>query len=529
MRYTRFFYLVMPVVLVSLLFGISGCLKLKGPDQQQPASLVTDAYMARAVDAQLKPVNASNTFYVDADILYLSLKLNNAPANTQVMAKLTYLEGEAADLANTNMFNESQSGHDTMYMAFAVKPPPGGFPQGNYRMDVSANGQPQASIPFKVQNLAAPKGWPKINRFSASTNRIPQGQSVILTWDVSDATRITLQPEIGTIPAVGTRSVSPTVTTTYVLTASNDAGASKGQVSIEVTAPVSGVPDLSIKSIWLEGKMLYYTIRNGGTLESAPSYCHLYVNNIRPAMGSESYVQALKPGQEKTLTFSSYEWPYDISSVNLADAIVNNAYDPSVFNHVVKVCADARDEVQEGNENNNCRTQLVGFLWDYDLLAVSHMAIYSNSWDTLGRLEGITQSDPKGAHIKMGDGSLMMIPEHKPQGFIRGKWGEVWEERMYWIKIPIKTKFIARVGLHSSAAGSDGVTFKLGFLDSTDSLRWLDSKKMTVPDKYEDWVVDLTDQQGYFGYFLLQVDAGNDWANDYAVWKTARLQQFNDP
>jgi len=51
---------------------------------------------------------------------------------------------------------------------------------------------------------------------------------------------------------------------------------------------------------------------------------------------------------------------------------------------------------------------------------------------------------------------------------------------------------------------------------------------MTAPGVFEDWVVDLSDQQGAFGYFLLQVDAGNSYTNDYAVWKEARLAQVSD-
>jgi len=102
------------------------------------------------------------------------------------------------------------------------------------------------------------------------------------------------------------------------------------------------------------------------------------------------------------------------------------------------------------------------------------------------------------------------------------------EAKIYPIKIPPLLQFKARVGLSSYAQGSDGVTFKLGFLDSTDTLRWLGEKKMTAPGVFEDWVVDLSDQQGAFGYFLLQVDAGNSYTNDYAVWKEARLAQVSD-
>jgi hypothetical protein len=533
MRNLRYYIVLITVTALSLVMANTGCLKIRTADQQ-PATLVSDAMLATGVDPELKPVNASNTFYVNTDAIYLSLKLNNASANTQVMVKMTYLGGEASNLANTTMFNQSQSGQGTKYLSFSIKPPPGGFPQGDYQVAISANGVEQVSLPFKVQNLQAQQGWPVISKFSATPATVPMGQSVTLSWDVSDATRVTLQPAIGTIPSSGTRAVTPALTTTYVITASNDAGTTKRELMVTVGAAVAGAPDLVITNIWLEGLMLYYTIKNAGAVDSPPTYTHIYIDNLFPSMGGSSFADVLKPGQEKTLVFSSYQWPYGVETggVGSWNPDVDQVYDPSLLNHTVKVCADAKNEASEGDEDNNCMFKLWGILWNYDMLAVSHMPTYYNSWDQLAYTEGLNESDPHGAHIKMSDGGLEMVPEQKPQGFLRGKWGIFYQDyagaiRKYPIKIPAKTKFIARVGLDERGQGSDGVTFKLGFLDSTDTLRFLDSKKMTVPGKFEDWVVDLSDQQGTFGYFLLQVDAGNSPTNDFAIWKEARLKQVN--
>jgi len=528
-------YLVSVLILIITLLATAGCVKVKVADQNGPSAAVSDATLANAVDREGRPINASTTFLVNAEVIYLSVRLNNAPANTQVLVKLTYVGGEMPGLANTTMYNNTRAGGGTGYLAFAMTPPPGGFPQGDYTVQVTANGQEVTNTPFKVENLAAQKGWPRINKFSASPTSVPQGQSVTLTWDISDATRISLQPEIGTIPAVGTRSVTPMVTTTYQVTASNDAGATKSEATVYVTAPLAGQPDLTIIDTWLEGTMIYYRIRNGGKIDSPQTYTHIYVDNLAPAMGGSSFVDILKPGQEKVLTFSSYQWPYgaETGGVGSWNPDVDMIYDPSLQNHTVKVCADAKAEAAEGNENNNCLYKIWGNVWNYDLLAISHLPNYYNSWDKIGYMEGITEGDKKGAHIKLSDGSLEMVPEAKPQGFIRGKWGVFYtniygETKIYPIKIPPKLHFKATVGLSNSATGSDGVTFKIGFLDSMDTLRWLGEKKMTVPGKFEDWDVDLSDQQGTFGYFLLQVDAGNSYANDYAVWKEARLIQVSD-
>jgi len=529
-------YLFLTFIAAATLIATSaGCIKVRESGQKSPSAAVSDATLANAVDLEGKPVNASNAFLVNAETIYMSVRLNNAPANTQVLVKLNYSGGEATGLTGTTMYNSTQSGQGTGYLAFAMKAPPGGFPQGNYLVSVSANGQEVTSMPFKVENLAANKGWPRINKFTVSANTVPLGQPVTLSWDVSDATRITLQPEVGTIPAVGTRAMTPGVTTTYQIIASNDAGATRSEAIVNVTAPLAGLPDLVITDAWLEGLMLYYKVKNTGAIDTPPTYTHLYVDNLFPSMGGSSFVDVLKPGQEKVLNFSSYQWPYgaETGGVGSWNPDVDMVYDPSLQNHTVKVCADAKNEVGESSENNNCKYKIWGMLWDYDMLAVSHLPDYYNSWDKLLKTEGAVESDPHGAHIKMSDGGLEMVPEAKPQGWMRGKWGVFYSDyggttRMYPIKVPAKLKFKATVGLSNTALGSDGVTFKLGFLDSTDTLRFIGEKKMTVPGVFEEWVVDLADQEGTFGYFLLQVDAGNSPANDFAIWKQARLVQAND-
>ena len=308
MNNSRWFIILCLVLLVSII-ATSGCVKLVGPSKSSSA-LVSDATLSTDIDSQSKPVNASNTFTVTTDKIYLSLKLNNAPANTQVMAKLTYVGGEDANLANSTMFNSSQTGQGNGYMSFAMKSPPGGFPQGNYQVAVTTNGQDQISIPFTVQNLSAGKGWPVVNKFSSSQDTVSAGQSVTLTWDVSNATRITLQPEIGTIAAAGTRSVTPSITTTYKIIASNDAGSTTREITVNVGAAVSGAPDLIITDVWLEGCMVYYKIKNIGCNDSPATTTYIYVDNLFPPMGGTSFVDILKPGQEKSMVFSSYQWPW---------------------------------------------------------------------------------------------------------------------------------------------------------------------------------------------------------------------------
>jgi hypothetical protein len=84
---------------------------------------------------------------------------------------------------------------------------------------------------------------PSINNFSINTDSIFAGQTAILTWSVTDATSVSIDPEIGTVSSSGTKNVSPASTTRYVLTASNAAGNSTALTTVTVTA--SNAPIIS--------------------------------------------------------------------------------------------------------------------------------------------------------------------------------------------------------------------------------------------------------------------------------------------
>lgn len=61
-----------------------------------------------------------------------------------------------------------------------------------------------------------------ISSFAASPNSIKPGESAVLNWHVSGGSKVTIEPDIGTVEPAGTLDVSPSTTTSYKLTASND-------------------------------------------------------------------------------------------------------------------------------------------------------------------------------------------------------------------------------------------------------------------------------------------------------------------
>jgi hypothetical protein len=75
---------------------------------------------------------------------------------------------------------------------------------------------------------------PRIIQFSAIPGQISSGQSSNLVWAVENATTVNITT-LGNVSLSGTQSVSPTATTTYVLTATNATGSSTANAIVNVT------------------------------------------------------------------------------------------------------------------------------------------------------------------------------------------------------------------------------------------------------------------------------------------------------
>ena len=103
------------------------------------------------------------------------------------------------------------------------------------------NSEPSTTLPPTVS-------LPTISSFTASPSSIATGQSSTLSWMSSGATTLSIDNAIGDVSSVTSRAVSPTATTTYVLTARNSAGS----VTASTTVTVSSLPpagDAALKQI----------------------------------------------------------------------------------------------------------------------------------------------------------------------------------------------------------------------------------------------------------------------------------------
>ena len=77
---------------------------------------------------------------------------------------------------------------------------------------------------------------------SASPSTIERGQSSTLSWTTTGATSVSIDQGIGDVSTSGSRSVSPSSSTTYTLTAKGEGGTTPATARITVTAPPHHLP-----------------------------------------------------------------------------------------------------------------------------------------------------------------------------------------------------------------------------------------------------------------------------------------------
>jgi peptidoglycan-associated lipoprotein len=72
---------------------------------------------------------------------------------------------------------------------------------------------------------------------SADRTSIKKGESVRLTWTTTDATNVSIAPEVGAVTAQGSTTVTPANSATYTITATGAGGSADASVHITVTVP----------------------------------------------------------------------------------------------------------------------------------------------------------------------------------------------------------------------------------------------------------------------------------------------------
>ena len=357
---------------------------------------------------------------------------------------------------------------------------------------------------------------PTINSFAASPATISSGQRTTLSWDVSAATGITIQPEIGDMGSSGSLQLTPPATITYTLTATNEAGSTAGSVTVTVTPVVAGKPDLVITDIWLAAETVYYKIKNQGDAEAGSTWSALYVYDLKEAT---SYAGPLAVGEEKTESFSNWEWPYAAPGGAGFGATALKPFD-------VKVCADAKNDIEESDKDNNCTTVIWGAKFTYDFVEKAHFAKWRSS---AGDLKWpMAAKDSKGA-VFLFSNTLVMCPEQVGNGWIMGRFADYYSEfgetHSRELVVPKYARFTAKVGFNKSDVSTDGAGVALGYLDATGSVVLFPKIDVYSNGTLRDYEIDLSDLAGKKTEFILWVEARDSPVVDCVRWVEPRIVQ----
>lgn len=95
--------------------------------------------------------------------------------------------------------------------------------------------KPPKATPPPVQ--PAPAAVRPTVTLQANPASINKGESSTLSWNTTDATSVSIAPEVGTVTAQGSTKVSPADSATYTITATGPGGSAEATARVTVAAP----------------------------------------------------------------------------------------------------------------------------------------------------------------------------------------------------------------------------------------------------------------------------------------------------
>jgi peptidoglycan-associated lipoprotein len=91
--------------------------------------------------------------------------------------------------------------------------------------------------PPPKQELPPPAAARPTVTLQASPSTINKGDSATLSWNSTDATQLSITPDVGSVTAQGSTKVTPSDSTTYTIAATGPGGNATASASVTVAAP----------------------------------------------------------------------------------------------------------------------------------------------------------------------------------------------------------------------------------------------------------------------------------------------------
>ncbi len=97
-------------------------------------------------------------------------------------------------------------------------------------------GKKKVTLPPPAPAPAPAPARPTVT-LQASPASINKGESSTLSWNSTDATQLSIAPDVGAVTAQGSTKVTPSDSTTYTITASGPGGSASATATVSVNAP----------------------------------------------------------------------------------------------------------------------------------------------------------------------------------------------------------------------------------------------------------------------------------------------------
>ncbi|MGA2367543.1 MAG: CARDB domain-containing protein [Dehalococcoidia bacterium] len=499
--------LISAAISASLLFTSCSNLPFFGPHLYDP--VITAGF-----EADYRPKESTNFFYIDSPQVCCSIRLSGAHADTVVQASWVYEKTESQEVINEVILADNNTqGHDG-YLGFTLNAPAQGFSSGQYRLDLSVDDSRQMSIPFSIKRSASgPLPW--INNFSAEPQQIVSRETSKLSWNVAEAGRVSIEPSPGAVSSEGSIDIAPAADTVYTLWAVNKQGNTSSQITIAVKQPVNNKADLVITDFWNSGNILSYHIQNIGNLTSCATESYLYKNDT---LVSSDYVAPLAPGEQRGGSFSKYHFSPRFPSMSASLTAGDICY--------MRICANGDGSCPEADYTNNCLDHNFGPLLNVNLLQYSSSAQWQSSAASLS-WPMYTGSEDGWAHISTAQiksglsypNALLMEPPASSGSWIQGMLGVPVDnpKELLPFTIPHDCKFSANVGLTVDTPEAANVKFILG-TSQGGAINYFPPVTVNSGGELANYSIDLSGLAGQKVLFILRVESGGPLPEGSAAW-----------
>jgi peptidoglycan-associated lipoprotein len=101
---------------------------------------------------------------------------------------------------------------------------------------VAGCGKKQINTPPPPTAPPPPAARPTVS-LQANPTSVNKGDSTTLSWTSTEATQLTISPDVGAVTAQGSTKVTPSDSTTYTITASGPGGSADSSARVTVSAP----------------------------------------------------------------------------------------------------------------------------------------------------------------------------------------------------------------------------------------------------------------------------------------------------